>query len=282
MKKKAEILFYLAVLSAFRCGTKIEQSDIIAKVGNAVLTKQKLQSLMVNQGYSAEEERTFVDRWIHRELLYQEALRQHIQQSDDLQKELIQIEKELMINKLLERTYKEKIRFSEEEIRSYYDQNVTDFRVSKDEVRIQHILLKTRSDANLALQEITAGNAFESVAKSRSIDEFAEQGGEMGYVCREDVIPEIQRQAFRLSDNQVSPIIQTEFGFHIIKVLDHRSAGDLRPLAEVRPEIMQRLRVIKEGQVYYDLLYQLQNQNKYYVIQPSLPGVATDSVETIE
>jgi parvulin-like peptidyl-prolyl isomerase len=239
-------------------------------------------SLMVNQGYSAEEERTFVDRWIHRELLYQEALRQHIQQSDDLQKELIQIEKELMINKLLERTYKEKIRFSEEEIRSYYDQNVTDFRVSKDEVRIQHILLKTRSDANLALQEITAGNAFESVAKSRSIDEFAEQGGEMGYVCREDVIPEIQRQAFRLSDNQVSPIIQTEFGFHIIKVLDHRSAGDLRPLAEVRPEIMQRLRVIKEGQVYYDLLYQLQNQNKYYVIQPSLPGVATDSVETIE
>jgi peptidyl-prolyl cis-trans isomerase C len=280
MKKKIEFFICLAVLFAFRCGTKIEQSDIIAKVGNAVLTKQELQSLMVNQGYSVDEERTFVDRWIHRELLYQEALRQHIQQSDDLQKELVQIEKELMINKLLERTYKEKIRLSEEEIRSYYDQNVTDFRVIKDEVRIQHILLKTRSDANLALQEITAGNSFESVAKSRSIDEFAEQGGEMGYVCREDVIPEIQRQAFRLSDNQVSPIIHTEFGYHIIKVLDHRSAGDLRPLAEVRPEIMQRLRVIKEGQVYYDLLYQLQNQNKYYVIQPSLPGVDMDTLET--
>ena len=193
----------------------------------------------------------------------------------------MRIEKELMINKLLERTYKEKIHLSEEEIRSYYDQNVTDFRVIKDDVRIQHILLKTRSDANLALQEITAGNSFESVAKSRSIDEFAEQGGEMGYVCREDVIPEIQRQAFRLSDNQVSPIIQSEFGYHIIKVLDHRSAGDLRPLAEVRPEIMQRLRVIKEGQVYYDLLYQLQNQNKYYVIQPSQPGVDTDTLETV-
>jgi peptidyl-prolyl cis-trans isomerase C len=281
MKKKVKFFICLAVLFTFRCGTKIEQSDIIAKVGNAVLTKQELQSLMVNQGYSVEEERTFVDRWIHRELLYQEALRQHIQQSDDLQKELVRIEKELMINKLLERTYKEKIHLSEEEIRSYYDQNVTDFRVIKDDVRIQHILLKTRSDANLALQEITAGNSFESVAKSRSIDEFAEQGGEMGYVCREDVIPEIQRQAFRLSDNQVSPIIQSEFGYHIIKVLDHRSAGDLRPLAEVRPEIMQRLRVIKEGQVYYDLLYQLQNQNKYYVIQPSQPGVDTDTLETV-
>jgi peptidyl-prolyl cis-trans isomerase C len=281
MKKKVKFFICLAVLFTFRCGTKIEQSDIIAKVGNAVLTKQELQSLMVNQGYSVEEERTFVDRWIHRELLYQEALRQHIQQSDDLQKELVRIEKELMINKLLERTYKEKIHLSEEEIRSYYDQNVTAFRVIKDDVRIQHILLKTRSDANLALQEITAGNSFESVAKSRSIDEFAEQGGEMGYVCREDVIPEIQRQAFRLSDNQVSPIIQSEFGYHIIKVLDHRSAGDLRPLAEVRPEIMQRLRVIKEGQVYYDLLYQLQNQNKYYVIQPSQPGVDTDTLETV-
>ena len=104
----------------------------------------------------------------------------------------------------------------------------------------------------------------------------------MGYVSREDIIPEIQRQAFRLSDNQVSPIIHTEFGYHIVKVLDHRTAGELRPLAEVRSEIMQRLRVIKEGQVYYDMLYQLQNQNKYYVIQPSPPGAEPDSAETLQ
>ena len=282
MKKQVKIIICLAGLVVIHCGTKIEQSDIIAKVGNAVLTRQDLQSLMISQGYTSDEERIVVDRWIHRELLYQEALRQHIQQSDDLQKELARIEKELLVNKLLERTYKEKIRLTEEEIRSYYDQNVSEFRISKDERRLQHILLKTRSDANLALQEITAGNSFESVAKARSTDEFADQGGEMGYISREDIIPEIQRQVFRLSDNQVSPIIHTEFGYHIVKVLDHRTAGELRPLAEVRSEIMQRLRVIKEGQVYYDLLYQLQNQNKYYVIQPPPQGAETDSAETLQ
>jgi parvulin-like peptidyl-prolyl isomerase len=203
-----------------------------------------------------------------------------LHQADDIQESLERLEKELLINKLLERTYNEKIRLSEEEIQSYYDQNITDFQIDADEVRIQHILLSSRADANLALQEINAGNSFESVAKARSIDAFAQQGGEMGFIRSEDVIPEIQRIAFRLSKDQVSTVIRSSYGYHIIKVLDKRSEGDTKPLTEVRTEIMQRLRVVKEGQVYYDLLYQLQNQNKYYVFQPPIPAETADSVET--
>jgi peptidyl-prolyl cis-trans isomerase C len=232
---------------------------------------------MASEGYLPEQERTYVDQWIHRELLYQEARRQHLYQSEELQEELVRLEKELLINKLLERNYKEKISISEEEIRSYYEQNISDFTITEDESRIQHMLLENRSDANLALQEINAGNTFESVARNRSIDDFADKGGEMGYIRKGDVLPEIERYAFRLSAGQVSPVIRSSFGYHIIKVLDRRQAGDTRPLPEVRAEIMNRLRVVKEGQVYYDLLYQLQNQNKYYVYQPPIPEPAADS-----
>lgn len=281
MNRQIKYFLFLPVcLLPFGCGPKIDNSDIIAKVGNSVLTKQEIQDHMAREGVASQEERLFVDRWIHRELLYQEARNQHLHQADDIKEALVRLEKELLINKLLERTYNEKIRLSEEEIRSYYDQNITDFQVDEDEVRIQHILLSSRADANLALQEINAGNSFESVAKARSIDVFAEQGGEMGFIRSEDVIPEIQRTAFQLSKDQVSTVIRSSYGYHIIKVLDRRSAGNTKPITEVRTEIMQRLRVVKEGQVYYDLLYQLQNQNKYYVFQPPLPAEKADSVET--
>jgi len=274
------ILLIPILLFLIQCGSEVNDSDVIAKVGNALLTKQELHDRMEKEGYPPDQERTYVDRWIHRQLLYREALHQHLDQTDDIQEQLARIEKELLINKLLDRTYKEKIKLSEGEIRSYYEQNLSDFKVDETEVRIQHILCKTRSEANLALQEINTGEPFDNVAKSRSIDTFASRGGDMGYVKKDDLIPEIDRLAFRLLKNQVSPVIRSSFGYHIIKVIEKRSTGDSRPLSEVRPEIMQRLRVIKEGQVYYDLLYQLQNQNKYYVFQPSDSSHPQDSVQT--
>lgn len=265
-----------------QCGPRINEADIIAKVGDDVLTRQELQESMAREGYPPDREKIYVDKWVHRELLYQEARRLNLHHSEDLQKEIKRTEKEMLINRLLERTYNEKIRLNEEEIQSYYDQNISDFKVEEDEVRIQHMLFKDRSDALLALQELNVGKQFETVAKARSIDAFAKQGGEMGYIQKKDVVPEVERVAFRLSVNQISPIFSSPYGYHILKVLDRRSAGDTKPLEEVLPVIKQRLRVIKEGQVYYDLLYQLQNQNKYYVFQPPEPSSNLDSVKTQE
>lgn len=281
LKTTSASLFFLMIWF-MQCGPKINEEDIIAKVGDIILTRQELQEAMAREGYPQDREKTYVDKWIHRELLYQEAKRLNLHHSEDLQKEMKRIEKEMLINRLLERTYNEKIRMNEEEIRSYYDQNISDFKLEEDEVRIQHMLFKTRSDAQLALQELNMGKQFESVAKARSIDAFAELGGEMGFIRKKDVIPEVERVAFRISKNQISPIFSSQFGYHILKVIDQRSAGDTKPLEEIRSDIMQRLRVIKEGQVYYDLLYQLQNQNKYYVFQPPEPESISDSVETQE
>jgi peptidyl-prolyl cis-trans isomerase C len=266
-------------LFLLQCGSKMGDIDMVAKVGNIILTRQDLQTQMMREGYLPDQEKAFVDRWIHRELLYQEAMRLHLNASEDLQEELKRIEKELLISKLLERTYKEKVQMTEEEILSYYDQNISDFKLIEDDARIQHMLFDSRSEASLALQEIQTGKSFENVAKARSIDAFAAQGGEMGYIKKSDVIPEVERWAFHMLKNEISPIFSSSFGFHLLKVLDRRSSGEVKPLSEVRGDIMQRLRVIKEGQIYYDLIYQLQNRNKYYIFQPSVQNDAPDSTQ---
>lgn len=247
------------------CGQGDRNDEVVARVGSVSLTRSMLQSQMALEGYRPEQESRYVEKWIDRELLYEEARRLGFQRSPEVEYELSLLEKEILINRLLEATFAERIQIDEEEIEAAYENSKELFQVEEDDVRILHILTETRHEADLAYQEIRAGMAFEEVAQNRSKDVFSQQGGDMGYVRQKDVIPEVARNAFRLREGAVSPVFQSEHGYHIIKVLDKRSQGDTKGLPDVRNEIRERIRVNKEHNVYYDLLYQLQNRTEVSV-----------------
>lgn len=255
-------------MGLFYCGRRTENEEIIARVENAVLTRKDLMDRIDLETVRPDQEKEFVEKWVDRELLYREAKRLGLDKSKELEWELELVEKEYAIQKLLERIYAKKIQITEEEIVAYYEQNQDLFLVDEDEVRILHILTEKRSEARVELQEIQAGKEFGEVARERSIGLFKEKGGSLGYIKREDVIPEIARIAFHLEPGKVSSIIHSGHGYHIIKVVKKRSKGDVKALSEVRDEILQRLRVIKERSVYYDLLFQLQNEAKVYIAIP--------------
>lgn len=234
---------------------------------------------MSAEGMNAGRESDFVDRWVNRELLYREAKRLGLDRSEDLRLELELVEKEYLIQKLLERQFAERVQITEEEILRYYEENKDLFRVDEDEVLVQHILSETRADANAAYQEIMAGNAFEAVARERSTGMFREQGGNMGYIRSGDVIPEVSRAAFRLAEGRVSAVFQSRYGFHIVKIVKKKSEGDYKDLADVHADILERLRVSKEQRLYYDLLYQLQNQSNVFVSVPADSGSDSTAVD---
>lgn len=261
-------LLFLSGMVLFYCGRRMENEDIIARVDNAVLTRKDLKNRLDWETLRTDQEREFVEKWVDRELLYREAKRLGLDKSKELEWELELVEKEHAIQKLLERTYAKKIQITEEEIIAHYEQNRDLFLVDEEEVKIQHLLTKERSVAKVALQEIQAGKDFSEVVRERSVGLFKDKGGNLGYIKREDVIPEIARIAFRIEPGRVSLVIQSNHGYHIIKVLKKRSKGEIKELSEVRDEILQRLRVIKERSVYYDLLFQLQNEAKIYIAIP--------------
>ena len=93
-----------------------------------------------------------------------------------------------------------------------------------DQVRARHILLQTREEAETALARLRGGEGFEELAAELSQDTATkEEGGDLGWFPLEQMTPAFGEAAFALQPGQVSEIVETEFGYHIIRV-DEREA----------------------------------------------------------
>jgi len=262
-------LFLLFLLAFSSCRQKPDKADIVAQVGSRYLTRQALEARLQRDGLEVQLGSQFVERWVNREVLFQEAQRLGLDNTDELALELETVEKEFLINKLLERTFQEKIIIEEPIMRSYYEKHEALFKMHESQVHMFHILTETREVANTARQALLAGQAFDEVAQTYSTGIFKSSNGDMGFVKENDIIPELRRSAFRIALNQISPVIRSDHGYHLLKVTGKLKKDDIRPFEDVKSEVYARLRASKERQIYYDLVYHLQNQTHVYVAIPT-------------
>jgi peptidyl-prolyl cis-trans isomerase D len=135
------------------------------------------------------------------------------------------------------------------EVQQYYNGNITQYQ-TPEQVRASHILLNTagkdeaavRKQAEDILQQVKAGADFAGLAKKFSEDDGSKaNGGDLDYFSRGRMVPEFEAAAFALEVGQVSDIVKSQFGFHIIKVVDKKPAVT-RTLDEVRPQIEEQLK----------------------------------------
>ena len=162
-----------------------------------------------------------------------------------------EIRGQMMRARLLRREVKSKIFVSDEEIGEYYNKNRRDYE-GKETVRIKQLLLLLPPNANetikakmknQALQlhkRVMNGESFDLLIVKYSQGPAAAQGGDVGFIERGTIIPEVEAAAFRLPVGQVSEVIESSVGFHIIQVLDKKGAG-LKPIAAVREEIKTKI-----------------------------------------
>lgn len=90
------------------------------------------------------------------------------------------------------------------------------------QVRAEHILVKTAAEAQQIKREIDNGGSFEYYAKSYSMCPSGRNGGDLGYFSKGQMVPEFERAAFTTPVGQVSKPVYTQFGWHLIKVIDKR------------------------------------------------------------
>lgn len=90
------------------------------------------------------------------------------------------------------------------------------------EVRAEHILVKTAAQAQQIKKAIDDGGSFEYYAKSYSLCPSGQRGGDLGYFGKGQMVPEFERAAFATPVGEVSKPVYTQFGWHLIKVLDKR------------------------------------------------------------
>jgi len=157
---------------------------------------------------------------------------------------------DLAINKMLSEALKDKVAATPAQIDEFYKQNPDRFKQG-EQVRASHILVavpqgsdagtkeKARAKAEGLLKKIKAGEDFAALAKANSEDPgSAIQGGDLGYFQPGQMVPEFNEVAFKLAPGKVSDLVETQFGFHIIKVVEKKTARTV-PLDEVRPQLTQ-------------------------------------------
>jgi len=89
-----------------------------------------------------------------------------------------------------------------------------------NEVHCVHILVKTEKEANAALERLKRGEKFANIAREVSICPSGKRGGDLGTFGRGKMVKEFEQAAFALQKGQISPIVKTKYGFHIIKRLE--------------------------------------------------------------
>jgi len=142
------------------------------------------------------------------------------------------------------------VKVADEEVKAWYDGHKDRYQ-SPEERRASHILVldkdkepaKTKAAAEAILKEVQAQPAkFADIARSRSQDPgSAAKGGDLGFFGRGMMVKAFDDAAFKLKDGEISGVVQSEFGYHIIKLTGIRG-GKQRPLDEVRPEIVAELK----------------------------------------
>ena len=147
---------------------------------------------------------------------------------------------------------------SDQQVQQYYQGHQKDYQVP-EEVKVRHILIKVdagadpkvdaaaKQKAEDLLKQIKGGADFAALAKANSDDPGSkEQGGELGMIQRGVTVPAFEKAAFGLEPEQISDLVKTQFGYHIIKV-EEKQTAHLKSLDEVKAQIVATLTRQAEG-----------------------------------
>jgi peptidyl-prolyl cis-trans isomerase C len=184
---------------------------------------------------------------------------------------------DLAIAKVLEAAIKDKVTATPDQVIAFYQQNPTRFQQS-ERVRASHILLtvpqnadaatkaKVRAKAEDILKQVKAGGDFAALAKEHSQDPgSAINGGDLGVFQRGQMVGPFDDTAFKLAPGTVSDLVETQFGFHIIKVVEKQPARTV-PIDEVKDQVKQYLENVNKQRETQAFVASLRSKGKVEVL----------------
>jgi peptidyl-prolyl cis-trans isomerase C len=199
---------------------------------------------------------------------------------DDLRSNISETE---AVKLLVAKDIEPKVTVTPQEISAFYDENPDVF-TQPDTVRARHILIRAtpnepdaakktaRSRIEQAHRRVLAGEDFAAVATEVSDGPNAANGGDLGFFAQDSMVPVLANTAFALDVGEISDIIESQFGFHIVKILAKKPAGKLT-FAEARGPAEQLLKEQKTADMVTLLIRELTESAT--VIQTTQPAATT-------
>ena len=160
------------------------------------------------------------------------------------------IKDDLLLKKFIDTQFYEKVEILESDMKKYYDENPSQFK-NEAQVQASHILFDL-SDLDLAKKvkvEIEAGLAFEEAAAKHSKCPSKDNGGSLGFFGRGQMVPEFEEVVFNAEINVITAPVETQFGYHLIKVTEKSDETTLS-FDEVKDELIKHF---KNSRVSYEM-----------------------------
>jgi len=216
----------------------------VALVNGKAVPKARVDALIeqaTKQGQprTPELEKQARDEVVMREMFMQEAEKRGLQASPEFKQQMEFARQQILIRQLFE-DYRKKHPITDADIQADYDKFKA--QATGTEYKARHILVEKEEQAKELIKEINAGAKFEDVAKKNSKDPgSAANGGELDFAKPDAYVPEFSQAMMKLKKGEITPEpVKSQFGYHIIKLEDTRTA-QFPPLADVKPQIEQRL-----------------------------------------
>lgn len=263
MATRAIILLFVVTLFV-GCGREeaerspTEGGRKIVRVGDAVFTVETLENLLPEVDrvpFTMNEKRLYVRRWTETEILYQEALRRGLKGDPRVRARLKSLEQEFLADHLTFIELRERTTITEEEIEAYFSAHEKEYLY---EYRVRHILVGTREEAEKVV-DLLERNSFPWVANRHSIDPVARRGGDLGYLTKGNMIPEFEQVIFDMEPGEMSDIVKSDFGYHIIMLVGTRESLVRVRCADVREQIMNMLLIEKRKKAFDELTASLRS-----------------------
>lgn len=286
MKARSQflVLFVSAVLTVLPGCQKPQQPRTpVARIDTETLTLEEIRSRFdSSRGVSPAQVHEYIQRWLTNELLYQEAVRRGLDQTDDLELRLADMRRQLAINALLEQEiYTTKTQESpEQEIRDYYEQHRREFTVSKDVALISMMLFRERDPANSFRTRVLRGtpwdDARDQVLSDPQQSPLLITHIDSAYYSESTLFPpELWRIVSSAAKQEPSFPVRTDDGFYVVTVWRFTKHGDVPDIAYVKDEIKSRLAISRRQEAMDRLL---ENLRSHHVVQILVSSVPQDSL----
>jgi peptidyl-prolyl cis-trans isomerase C len=278
-------------------GAVITRGDVARTVKALLARNPQGQNLPPEIMKQAEE--TTLDNLISAELLYQAGAKLEIKDLDKqvedkvgqnksrfpspadfeqalktaglTEKELVDFtRKDIVINNLIQKEIATKVDVSDDEAKKFYTENIDRFK-QQESVKASHILVgvdpkataeektKAKEKAEALLKKVKAGEDFAALAKKESTCPSSAQGGDLGFFSKGQMVAPFEKAAFALKPGEISDVVETQFGYHIIKVTEHKD-GETAKFDDTKDKLKEYLKGQKTQKAVTDYIAALKTK----------------------
>lgn len=189
------------------------------------------------------------------------------------EKDLLElIRKDIIIGNLFQKEIVGKITVSETDVKKFYDENLEKFK-QPESYHASHILIgvkpeatteekqKAREKAEAIRKKIIAGEDFAALAKAESSCPSSKQGGDLGFFSKGEMVPPFEAATAALKPGEISGVVETQFGYHIIKLVEKKNSGTVK-FDEVKGELENYLKQQKAQKAVSEYVASLRSSAK--------------------